>query len=117
MARTPADIPLVHTLYAAYAAWHDILLKFPKAERYSLGETISRRLLETIELILGAASTADAAEKLKHLREASAKLDTLKLLVRLAKDCRCLPNQHYLDMESRLHEAGKMIGGWLKSIG
>lgn len=73
-------------------------------------------LLEMLELALAAASSADASEKKKRLIEASSRLDVLKLLVRLTKDCRCISNQQYLDMESRLHEAGKMLGGWMKSL-
>ena len=51
------------------------------------------------------------------LREASAKIDVLKLLVRLSKDGKALSNGQYLDVESRLHETGKMLGGWIKSLG
>lgn len=47
------------------------------------------------------------------LLTASAKLDLLRLLVRLAKDCKCLTNQAYQDLESKLHEAGRMLGDWL----
>ena len=112
-----ADIPLVHTLYTAYAAWHELVLKFPKSQRYSLGEQCSKQLLCVLETIFVAAALLNGAEKTTRLREASGKIDTLKLLVRLAKDCKCISNSQYLDMESRLHEAGKMLGGWIKSMG
>ena len=60
---------------------------------------------------------ANGTEKSMKLREASAKIDVLKLLVRLSKDGKALSNGQYLDVESRLHETGKMLGGWIKSLG
>lgn len=66
--------------------------------------------------MLAAASTADKTMKVRYLQQANAKLDVTRLLVRLAKDCKCLPNSQYLAAESKLHEAGKMLGGWLKSL-
>jgi hypothetical protein len=104
-------------MYEAYAVWHELLLKFPKSERYTLGETCANRMLETIELILAAAAISDHRDKLISLHRASAKIDALKLLVRLAKDCKCISNAQYLDLTSRLLETGKMLGGWIKSFG
>lgn len=112
----PADIPIIHTLYDAYAAWHHLVLRFPKAQRYTLGEACAKHLLAALELLLDAASRANPIEKAQRLRAVSAKIDTLKLLIRLAHDCRCIANAQYLDMESRLHEIGKMLGGWIKSL-
>lgn len=110
------DVPIVHSLYQTYSLFHDLLLKFPKSQRYSLGAVCQTQLLAVLEAVVTAASVNDTATKAGHLQLASAKLDLLRLLVRLCKDCKCLPNQSYLELESRLHEAGRMLGGWLKSI-
>ncbi len=59
---------------------------------------------------------SDQHQKRAQLTIASAKLDVLRLLIRLAKDCKCLTNEAYLDLESQLNDIGKMIGGWLKSL-
>ena len=90
--------------------------KFPKPQRYTLGETCSRYLLSTLELVLAAASASEPTEKSERLKDASAKTDTMKLLVRLCKDCNCITNIQYLQVESKLIDAGKMLGGWIKSI-
>jgi hypothetical protein len=112
----PGDIPLVHTIYAIYAQWNEILTKFPKIQRYTLGETCSRHILMSIELALVAASMTTPIDKLTKLREVSAKIDLLKLLVRLGKDCKCMTNERYLKIESQLNDAGKMLGGWMKHL-
>jgi hypothetical protein len=113
----PGDIPIVHIVYDAYAGWNEILLKFPKAQRYTLGEACSRYLLNILEILLFAASLTNMIEKSEKLKDASAKLDTLKLLIRLAKDCKCITNVQYLKVESQLIDAGKMLGGWMKTLG
>ncbi|MBI4598657.1 four helix bundle protein [Candidatus Uhrbacteria bacterium] len=113
----PGDIPIVHTLYDTYALWSQLLLKFPKSQRYTLGETCARHILESLEILLFTSSLPNSTEKINSLRIASGKIDTLKLLIRLVKDCKCVSNTHYLQVESHLHDAGKMLGGWVKSMG
>ena len=112
----PLDVPIVHTLYQLYKLLHELLLKFPKSQRYSLGTVLQSQLLIAIEAIVTAAGTTSIEAKVRYLRQASAKIDLLRLLVRLAKDCQCITNQAYLDLESKLHEVGRMLGGWLKSL-
>ncbi len=63
-----------------------------------------------------AAGTNQPEVKRRYLQTVSAKVDLLRILTRLAKDCQCISNQQYLDLESQLHQIGRMLGGWLKSI-
>jgi hypothetical protein len=69
-----------------------------------------------MEVVIAAAATSEPQVKLKYLRVASSKLDLLRMLIRLAKDCQCLDNKAYLGLESQLHEIGRMLGGWLKTL-
>ena len=115
--RNPGDVPIVRSLYVAYAFWNEILNKFPKTQRHVLGTKCAEYLLQILELTLGAAQTSETKEKLIDLRQASVKLDTVKLLIRLCKNCKCISNAAYLQMESQLQEVGRMLGGWSKSLG
>lgn len=114
--RQLTDVPIVHTLYETYRCWHELLLKFPKSQRYMLGQTCAKYLLEILECTLAAAGVTDRAKKMEYLRTVSTKLDTLRLLIRLAKNTKCIANEAYLAMESKLHEVGRMLGGWMKSL-
>lgn len=116
MLRSPADVPIVHSLYQLYQNLHGLTLKFPKTQRYTLGSTLQSQLLSAVEGVITAASVNQPEVKLRYLQTVSAKIDLLRLLIRLAKDCRCISNKEYLELESKLHEAGRMLGGWLKSI-
>lgn len=110
------DVPIIHALYQLYKALHELLLKFPKSQRYTLGSVIQTELLAMMEAVVTVAAASDVEVKKEHLRVASAKLDLLRLQIRLAKDCKCLTNPVYLGLESQLHEIGRMLGGWLKSL-
>ena len=75
------------------------------------GQTI----LDLLKAILLATATRDRLTKLKYLQNASALLDLTRILIRLSKDCDCLKNEQYLELESKLHTAGNMLAGWIKS--
>ena len=110
------DVPIIHALYQLYKALHELLLKFPKSQRYTLGSVIQTELLAMMEAVVTAAAASDVEIKKENLRVASAKLDLLRLQIRLSKDCKCLTNPAYLGIESQLHEIGRMLGGWRKSL-
>ena len=65
---------------------------------------------------MAAAAEIEPIQKKNNLKRASTKLDTLRILVRLAKNCDCISNEQYLAIESDLHTVGRMIGGWQKSL-
>ena len=113
---SPLDIPIVHALYESYKTLHLLVEKFPKTARYSLGQKCTTYLLDILEYVLLAAASREIEEKMQSVKMASAKLDTLKILIRLCKDCRCISEKQYQQFSSQLHTVGKMIGGWIKSI-
>jgi len=52
--------------------------------------------------------------KFLYLERASAKLDVLKVLLRLCFETKSINHQKYIAFENMLIEIGKMLGGWLK---
>jgi len=108
------DIPIVHILYETYRLWHKVNLRFPKSQRYSLGVACGKTLLEILEFVISASVDNNKTLKNERLRRASIKLDLLRLLLRLAKDCGCMTNESYLEIQSKLFTVGKMLGGWIK---
>lgn len=61
-------------------------------------------------------SSNGSEQKAIFLHNASASLDVLRLLLSLCKDCKCISNQTYQQLDSKLSEVGRMLGGWLKSL-
>jgi len=113
---TLRKIPIITSTYNLYYSFHKCLVLFPKSERYSLGATCQTEILELMRLLLRASGSNQPADKTKYLKEASVRLDSLRLLLNLCKDCACVSNQTYQQLDSTASEIGRMLRGWLKSL-
>lgn len=109
------SLSIIQKLVAIYKLWHELLSKFPKHSKYSLGLKIDSLFLETIEFIVKA-NYADKIEKLISLKRASVKLDLLKFFLQISWEVKSLDNKKYILLSEKLNEVGKMLGGWIKSI-
>jgi len=107
------EIPVVIKLYIVYEITHKLIFKFPKHEKYSLGEKLENATLEAIELYI-LANQASKYEREKILLKANAKIELLKILFRISLNCQIIEGQDYLDAENKLQEIGKMTQGWIK---
>lgn len=107
------EIPVVVKLFVVYEITHKLILKFPKHERYTLGEKIENSILESIETLILANQTSKY-EKEKILLKANSKIELLKILFRISLNCEILAGREYLEMENKLQEIGKMTQGWIK---
>jgi hypothetical protein len=107
------EIPITTKLFILYESTHQIIFKFPKHEKYSLGEKIENSILGTIELSI-LASLASKYEKEKILLKANCKIELLKILYRLVLNCGIIDTKKYLEQEALLQEIGKMTQGWIK---
>jgi len=67
-----------------------------------------------LEIII-VASNLPKQNKLPALRDASIKIDLLRVYLRLGKDLKIIENKKYLEFESAVTEIGKMVGGWIKA--
>ena len=110
------NVPIIDRVYHLYSSFHECLTLFPKTERHSLGATCQSDILELLRLCLRTAGSSKPAEKAIYLKEASVRLDSLRLLLNLCKDCKCVSNQTYQQLDSTCSEIGRMLGGWLKSV-
>lgn len=87
------------------------LEKFPKSQKYLLGDRVETNLLDVMELIIQAIYTKD---KVPSLNEANLKIEKLRYLIRLTIDLRYLSIKKYEYASKCLNEIGSEIGGWLK---
>ena len=106
---------LTQKLISIYKLWHDFLPHFPKDSRYTLGTKIDNLFLETTELIISG-SYSDKLEKLIYLKEASTKMDLLKFFLQVAWEIKSLDNKKYISLSEKTGDAGRMLGGWIKSL-
>ena len=104
---------MVIKLFIIYEVTHKLIFKFPKHERYSLGEKIENSLLEAMEIFI-LANQSSKYEREKTLIKANSKIELLKILFRISLNCQMVDGKEYLMLENKLQEAGRMTQGWIK---
>lgn len=107
------EIPVIIKLFVLYEITHKLIFKFPKHERYTLGEKIENGILDGIELFV-LANQVSKYEKEKVLTQANSKIELLKILFRISLNCTIIEPRVYLETENKLQEIGKMTQGWIK---
>ena len=85
--------------------------KYPKTERYTLGEILKIKTLELIDGIWQARAMP-LEQRLLILEELQRTLDLQKLMVRLVYDLGIYQQKGYIYRQKLLQEMGKMLGGW-----
>lgn len=88
--------------------------KFPKSQRFVLGQHIENTILQVLKGIIQANSER---KKLPYLKQTSVELDKLRILVRLSKDLRFISIRQYGFAAKKINEIGRMLGGWMKVSG
>ena len=86
--------------------------KFPKRVRFTLSSRIDNLALDVLEQIVEARYTKD---KSTVLRQANLQLEKLRVLLRISHDERHLDHKGFEHVARNIDEAGRMIGGWIRS--
>lgn len=107
------EIPVVIKLFVLYEITHKLIFKFPKHERYTLGEKLENTILNGVEFFV-LANQVSKYEKEKVLTQANSKVELLKILFRISLNCTIIDSREYLEIENKLQEIGKMTQGWIK---
>ena len=104
-------IPVVQRSYDLCAGLYGHVNRFPRAQRPLLGRMILEEALQVLAQLTIANRIAAREEA---LQQASGRLDTLRLTLRLSKQLGFLSNGGYEDMSRGVDEIGRMLGGWVK---
>jgi len=110
-----SDVPIIQKVYDFYREFYQLIPQMPKQDRHTVGQKIQNTCLDLLENLIYASRT-DRKNKLGFLEQSAAKLDLLKLLLRLVEDVKAIPTKKYLILSEKLQEIGKMLGGWIRSL-
>jgi len=107
------DMHVFHKTYEFMKWLHTLLNKFPRAEKYTLGQKIENSALGVLEGIIQSNNDFD---KTASLQKTIVELDKLRIYLRMAKDFQYVSFQQYEYGSSQINEIGKMLGGWYKKF-
>ncbi len=108
-ANTPAAVELCHDILKWIIPQ---LNKFPRQQRFTLGERIEGGLLDVLELLVEAAFSK---RKASPLTRANLRLQRVKHLWRLAVELELVGHRQYGHAAEQLEQLGRQIGGWQQS--
>ena len=97
---------------ASSCGWCTAVDKFPRSQKFLLGDRIQSTALEVLERLVEATYTRERA---RLLAEANVGLEKLRFLFRLATDLRHLDLGGYEHAARALNEVGRMVGGWKRA--
>jgi hypothetical protein len=92
----------------------------PKAERFPrvYRQTVVQRMMEAaldFQEALFDAQSQGGSTRQRHLRQADAALNKLRLYLRLAHRWRWLNDGQYKHVSAMVAELGRLLGGWMKA--
>lgn len=106
------DLIIYQKLYDLMLYAMPIVNRFPKSQRFVLGQQIQNTMIGIAMLIVQANAERD---KKRTLWRIDVELEKLRLLIRLAKDLNMLPVKQYGLLSERVSELGRLLGGWTRS--
>lgn len=89
--------------------------KLEKRRRYSIGLSLENSVLDCMEILI-MAKNAPKTLKAGYLIKASSKLEVSTLKLRIVLELRLINETKIFQLQSKLDEIGRMLGGWLKSV-
>ncbi|MDP2910371.1 MAG: four helix bundle protein [bacterium] len=105
----------MHKVYELYKLFYGYAKYFSKKDRYTLGQRCENLILDILELIF-LALTANPNEKLNILKRISAKLNVLRIFIRLLKDIKVFDLKTYIIIQKEINDIGVMLGYWIKRL-
>jgi len=105
--------------YPLYVKWRyivaymlDTCAKFPKNVRFNLADRLTNISLDVLEYIIEAIYGKDRAD---ILQKANLYMEKIRALLQISVDKKYISIGQYEHISVEINEAGKMIGGWIKS--
>jgi hypothetical protein len=86
--------------------------KFPRAQKFLLGDRIQTTALDVLEALIEATYTR---ERRVHLARANLGLEKLRHFIRLAVELKHLDPRRYEHAVRSLDDIGRLVGAWAKA--
>jgi hypothetical protein len=103
------ELPIIRAFYDFILWLSPKIARFPRDQRFVLGERMERHLYQILENLIRAKYTRARGGLLE---EVNLDLEILRFQIRLAKDLRCLPLKSHGLAAQQLTDIRRQVGGW-----
>ncbi|OGZ66277.1 MAG: hypothetical protein A2822_02275 [Candidatus Staskawiczbacteria bacterium RIFCSPHIGHO2_01_FULL_41_41] len=107
-------MPILRCCHELYKSFYEYSKCFPKKDKHNIANRCENIILDIIELILLAINDK-TQRKLLILEKISAKLNTLRMFIRLIKELKIISLTKYIILQSKIDEIGIKLGIWIKN--
>ena len=104
--------PALEAMYGVLLWLIPTVEKFPRKQKFVLGDRIESTALDVLELLIGATYTKSRD---KMLTEANLGLERLRFFMRLSFELRLIDTRRYEHAARGLDDVGRLVGGWIKA--
>ncbi|MFH0927950.1 MAG: four helix bundle protein [bacterium] len=108
-------LPIINRVYEINKQIVEINQHLQKNWRYSVGGSLEQTTLNLIEQLI-MAKNAPKQLKTAYLLKAQSQLELSTLKLRLLLELRLANETRIFQLQAKLTEVGRMLGGWLKSL-
>ena len=105
------ELPVIQKAYDLAKEILPRVSKFPRDHKFTLGDRITAKVLDTLENVIQAGYRK---ERKALLESANLNLEQLRFLLRLACELGSLSQNGFEHVMKLVTELGQQIGGWLK---
>lgn len=110
-----SEISVIMRLQELYVSVGTITEKLPTLKKQTVGKRLEDGLLQLLELCI-MAKHAPAAHKAPYLIKATAMLELTQFQLRLVLEQKLANETTCFQLQAKLQEVGRMLGGWYKSV-
>ena len=108
-------MPIINRVYEIYKSIFDLDDHLEKRHRYSLGQNLEKSVLDLMENLI-MAKNAPKTLKAVYLIKAGANLEAAIFKLRLVLELKLVNETRVFQIQAKLAETGRMLGGWLRSL-
>ncbi|MBW5445881.1 diversity-generating retroelement protein Avd [Cohnella sp. CFH 77786] len=107
------ELVIYQKMYDLILYAYPVVNRFPKQQRFTLGQQIQNTMLDIQKNIIQANRQKNKAPILYQI---DTDLEKLKFLIRLAKDLGFIDIKKYEHLGKQIAEVGRLLGGWLRKF-
>lgn len=109
------ELPVINRTQELYEAVVKITPKLPALQRQTIGRRLEDSVLGLLELLV-MAKHAPTAQKGMYLIKASAQAEIIQFQLRLLLTQKLANETTLHQLQAKVLEIGRMLGGWRKSV-
>ena len=111
------ETPPLYTVLSEIVGWTlDRTADIPKSQRFTFGQRLDNLSLDALQRTIRAVRGRTVKQKLTDLAALDLLLEELRVLWRLVNERTWISRQQLVFVQSKLDEAGRMVGGWMKQL-